>query len=44
MFFHPGKKFGFVVITNGCKPSFVDDMNTVLRDTIKILYERFIAE
>ena len=44
MFFHPRKRFGFVVITNGCKPSYVDDMNTVLRDAIKVLYENFIAE
>lgn len=44
MFFHPGKKFGFVVITNGCKPFFVDDMNTVLRDAINALYQNFIRQ
>ena len=42
MFFHPGKEFGFVVITNGCKPSYVDDMNVVLRATINALYQNFI--
>ena len=44
MFFHPRKKFGFVVITNGCKPTYVDDMNTVLRDTINALYQNLIRQ
>lgn len=43
MFFHPKEKFGFVVITNGCKPSFTNDMNNVLRETIMSLYENFVA-
>ena len=42
MFFHPREKFGFVVITNGCKPSFTNDMNDVLRETTMSLYEKFI--
>jgi CubicO group peptidase (beta-lactamase class C family) len=44
MFFHPRKKFGFVVITNGCKPLYVDDTNTVLRDAINVLHQRFIRQ
>lgn len=42
MFFHPKEKFGFVVITNGCKPSFTNDMNDVLRETMISLYANFI--
>ena len=42
MFFHPKEKFGFVVITNGCKPSFTNDINDVLRETMVSLYENFI--
>lgn len=42
MFFHPREKFGFVVITNGCKPSYTDDMNSVVREAMISLYEDFI--
>lgn len=42
MFFHPKENFGFVVITNGCKPSFTNDMNDVLRETMISLYANFI--
>lgn len=42
MFFHPKQKFGFVVITNGCKASFTNDINNVLRETIVALYDNFI--
>ncbi len=42
MFFHPKKKFGFVVITNGCNPVYVKDINAVLRESIGSLYENFI--
>lgn len=43
MFFHPEEKFGFVVITNGCKPGYTDGYNTVIRKTINCLYDNFIA-
>jgi CubicO group peptidase (beta-lactamase class C family) len=42
MFFHPKEKFGFVVITNGCKPSYTEGYVTVLRKTINALYENLI--
>ncbi len=44
MFFHPKKKFGFVVITNGCKPGYTHGMNTVLGATINSLYRNFILD
>lgn len=43
MFFHPEEKFGFVVITNGCKPGYTDGYNTVIRKTINCLYDNLIA-
>jgi len=42
MFFYPKKKFGFVVITNGCNPTYTNGINDVLRTTIKSLYDNFI--
>jgi CubicO group peptidase (beta-lactamase class C family) len=42
MFFDPKKKFGFVVITNGCKPLETDGFNEVLRKTINSLYTHVI--
>lgn len=42
MFFYPKKKFGFVVITNGCNPAYTNGINDVLRTTIKSLYDNFI--
>ena len=44
MFFHPEKKFGFVAITNGCQPSYVNGINTALRDAINALYRNFIKQ
>jgi hypothetical protein len=41
MFFEPAEKIGFVVITNGCNPSYTDGMNTVLKSAINILYKNF---
>lgn len=43
MFFNPKSKYGFVVITNGCKPEDVNGMNGVLKEAIKTLYQHFIA-
>jgi CubicO group peptidase (beta-lactamase class C family) len=42
MFFDPKKKFGFVVITNGCKPVYTEGTNEVLRSTMNVLYEDII--
>ena len=42
MFFHPKERFGFVVMTNGCRPSYTDGINTVLHKTINSLYNNFI--
>ena len=42
MFFHPKKKFGIVVITNGCNPTYTKGINDVLRATINSLYNNFI--
>lgn len=42
MFFYPKEKFGFVVITNGCKPTYTEGINTVLHSTINSLYNNFI--
>ncbi len=42
MFFDPKKKFGFIVITNGCAPQSEIDIRVVLRKSIGILYENFV--
>lgn len=42
MFFHPKKKYGFVVITNGCIPTYTRGLNDVLRASMVSLYEHFI--
>ncbi len=42
MFFNPEKKFGFVVISNGCDPRYSDDNNTTINKVINILYRSFI--
>ncbi|MEI8111318.1 MAG: serine hydrolase domain-containing protein [Chitinophagia bacterium] len=39
MFFHPTKKYGIVVITNGCSPGYTNGLNTVIRKTIEGLYQ-----
>lgn len=44
MFFQPEKKFGFVVISNGCHPAYSDGFNTVMRKTVNSLYEAFISK
>jgi D-alanyl-D-alanine carboxypeptidase len=42
MFFDPEKKFGFVVITNGCDPQEEEGYIKVIRQAINILYEEWI--
>lgn len=42
MFFSPDKKFGFVLITNGCDAQFEDGYVALLKKTADLLYEQFI--
>ncbi|RYY68851.1 MAG: class A beta-lactamase-related serine hydrolase [Chitinophagaceae bacterium] len=42
MFFEPVKKFGIVVISNGCHPAYAEAFNTVIKKTTNILYEELI--
>ena len=44
MFFNPKKKYGFVVITNGCLPDNEPEMRPVQVKGIRILYDNFINE
>ena len=42
MFFNAKKKFGIVVITNGCNPVYKDGFNLVIKRTVNSLYESFV--
>jgi CubicO group peptidase (beta-lactamase class C family) len=42
MFFNPKKKYGIVVISNGCHPGYTNGLNTVIRKSIQTLYEQII--
>ena len=42
MFWHPTKKFGFIVISNGCHPGYSEGFNTMIRKTVNGLYDVFI--
>lgn len=46
MFFNPKEKFGFIVITNGCIPSYVEEGETLKfsKEVINLLYESFIKK
>lgn len=44
MFFQPKEKFGFVVITNGCKPSYTDGFMTLLKEAINSLHTHFVRQ
>lgn len=44
MFFEPEKKFGIVVITNGCHPAETGGYNNLLRKAVNTLYNTFIKE
>jgi len=47
MFFQPKKKFGIVVITNGCITNYLPgstDIVVVLRETVNCLYNNLIKE
>ncbi|MCH5721172.1 beta-lactamase family protein [Niabella hibiscisoli] len=43
MFFNPKEKFGFVVITNGCKPGQTKGITNLLADCVNLLYQEFVA-
>ncbi len=42
MFFEPQKKFGIVVISNGCHPAYANGNNAVIAKTVGILYDALI--
>jgi CubicO group peptidase (beta-lactamase class C family) len=42
MFFNPKEKFGIVVITNGCNPTYTNGFCDVLADSINALYVNLI--
>lgn len=42
MFFEPQEKFGFVVITNGCRLEGDEEINNFLKETIASLYSSFV--
>lgn len=42
MFFQPDEKFGFVVITNGCKAAETSGFNDLLAATVNTLYNNFV--
>ena len=43
MFFDPKKKFGIVVISNGCDPNYSSGYNKVIKRTMNILYDLLIV-
>lgn len=44
MYFEPKKKFGIVVISNGCDPGYSDGYNTVIRKVVNALYQEIILK
>ncbi len=42
MFFNPKRKYGFVVITNGCKAVYSDGYVSLLKETVNELYNYYI--
>ncbi|MBZ4188586.1 serine hydrolase domain-containing protein [Niabella beijingensis] len=44
MFFQPEKKFGFVVITNGCLPQYKQSVVALLYDAVNYLYQNCIKK
>ncbi len=44
MFFNSKKKFGIVVICNGCGPSFDSGFNAVIKKAVNTLYDAFIKQ
>lgn len=44
MFFHPEKKFGLVLITNGCLETYEEGYIALLKKSANVLYQHLIAE
>jgi CubicO group peptidase (beta-lactamase class C family) len=44
MFFDPKKKYGIVVISNGCHPEYKGGYNHVIKRTVNVLYDNLIAK
>lgn len=44
MFFSPKKKFGIVVITNGCKPIYKDGHVAMLKEITNVLYDSLLKK
>ena len=44
MFFDPKKKYGIVVISNGCHPAYKGGYNNVIKRTVNVLYDNLIAK
>jgi CubicO group peptidase (beta-lactamase class C family) len=44
MFFNAKKKFGIVVICNGCGPAYDTGFNAVIKSAVNTLYDAFIKE
>lgn len=42
MFFEPTKGFGFVMMTNGCKPEYKDGFTAIQLEVIRALYDVFV--
>lgn len=42
MFFNPKKKYGFVVITNGCADGETDGYVSLLKESVNVLYNYFL--
>jgi len=43
MFFNPKKKYGIVVISNGCHPAYKGGYNNVIKKAVNVLYDNLIA-
>jgi CubicO group peptidase (beta-lactamase class C family) len=44
MFFDPKKKYGIVVISNGCHPAYKGGYNNVIKKAVNVLYDNLIAK
>lgn len=43
MFFDPKKKYGIVVISNGCHPAYKGGYNNVIKRTVNVLFDNLIV-
>lgn len=42
MFFHPKKKYGFIVVTNGSRSGYENGFQGLIRDVVNVLYEELV--